>query len=192
MALVRIPEGLNHAHFDKIREIQENILSDIKGARRVGIRLNKTDTTYPSPVFVGILEDATMRTDRVRRGGVDPGHERFRNEDFSVIYNQTVSDPQGKYWERDWNEDNDCYEKTLGGLRKQGNNDKGGVRYQIFIAIRIADGACKRSIGILGIGLDEKPQDMRDVGAAMIRWAQSNSELVQHITNTYKLGGPLF
>ena len=194
MPLVRIPEGLNDTHFDKIREIQGKILVDLgtKGARRVGTRLNKTDIVFPSPVFVGILEDATMRADRRRGADPDPGHERFMNADFSVMYNRTVSDPQGNFQERDWNIECDCYEKTLGGLKSEGNRNKGGVRYQSFIAIRVADGVKKRSVGILGVSFDEKPVNMGDVEAAMIRWAQSNSDLVQYLTNTFKLGGPLF
>ena len=200
MPLVKIPGGLNLAHFSKIREIQQDILNDLAntGARRVGSRLNKTDKVYPSPVFVGILEDAAMRADREKRYEADPGVYRLLDDDFSVMYNRTVSDPQGEFQGRDWNIESDRYEKTLGDP----SLNRKGVKYQSFIAIRVHEGQQKRSVGILSVGFNEKPEVhiMKEVQNKMKYYAKNvkhdsqlpDSPLVEYLRETFELGGPLY
>jgi len=197
MALVRIPGGITLDHFSNIRNIQVEILTDLEirrtGAKRLVNRLNNSERNDPSPVFVGIIEDKDVSNTREQRNEPDPGLYRFGDDNYSVIYKETVSDPLGNILERDWNPTKDYYEKS--GTAAKALTFESGLMYQRFIAIRIREAEKIRSVGTLTVAFDKNPvgQTMEVVRDRMKFYAQSlDSPLVKYLQNTFRLGGPTF
>ena len=194
MALVRIPGGIELEHFKDIRNIQREILTDLEirrtGARRVATRLNNSDRENPSPHFVGIVEDRDMKSRREQRNEPDPGLFRFGDDNSSVVYTGTFSDPLGGIKTRDWDRDFD--EKTSGAKALAVES---GVKYQMSIAIRVPEREKPRSVGILTVGFYKKPEDpeMEKVRSRLNFYAQDpESPLIKYLINTFHLGGRTF
>jgi hypothetical protein len=194
MPPVNIPDGLQDPHFGPVKGLLQRILNELKaaGAKRVVTRVNRSDKDIASPVFVGVVEDADIivqrRRDRVPDG--DVGKLRFKDDNQSKVYNDTVNDPTGAIVVRHWNGDKP---PRIPGANPRGMGKIAGCVHQRFIAMRIRDGAQHRHVGTLTVGFIEPP-DMATVGPIMKKWAQDeqNSDLIKHLKAAFNLNGPRF
>ena len=193
---VNIPDGLDvNVHFGDIKGFLERILVELRdagtGARRVVSRLNRTDKAQASPVFVGVVEDVQIIDLRKQQGipDGDVGKMRFKDENESKVYEQTVKNAAGAIVQRHWN--GASGEKTP-GAKQMGKG--ANCLHQRFIAIRIPVANNKNQhVGTITVGFGQNPNNpqMTKVKAIMEKWAQSaQSEYVNHLKNTFNLNGP--
>ena len=192
---VNVPDGLQeNPHFDDIKGFLQKILKELRdegtGAKRVVSRLNRSDQAQASPVFVGVVEDVDIIALRIQQGipNGDVGKKRFKDDNPSTVYEQTVKNAAGAIVSRHWN--GASSEKTA-GAKQMGSSAK--CFDQRFIAIQIPAGNNKHQhVGTITVGFDQDPNpQMAKVRAITEKWAQSaQSDYVKHLKNTFSLNGP--
>lgn len=202
-----IPGGITPEHFMEIRRYLLTILEQLtprpapsdltdKGALEVNMRLNDTDAgETSSPVFAGWVENDISVAQREQENDADPGLYRFGDENWSVIYDETLRAGRGVFKERDWHRQ--FGEKTSGA---KGTAKKRGVNYQKFIGIIVPDPTDNsptrsRCVGTLVTGYSERPTGgtQAHIESIMRHWAvNSDSPLVKYLQNNFRLSGPTF
>ena len=192
---VDIPGGLDvNVHFGKIQGFLQRILDELTaagtGARRVVSRLNRSDKAVASPIFVGVVEDDDTIEVRKHHGNPPDGNvgkKRFKDENPSDVYGETVNNVLGDIVTRHWN--GTSGEKKP---RAQQMGKKANCLHQRFIAIRIPVGSKHQHVGTITVGFCHNPDpQITKVRAIMEKWAQSaQSEYVKHLQATFNLNGP--
>lgn len=193
----KIPEGLNESHFAEFEKKLKAFLKDFPTrAGRVTSRLNRSDKNTASPVWMGAVESQKIIKLRIQKK--DPtylGAARFKHENRSNVYKETLTDPSGGIVWRDWTQSGS--EKPPQNTQANGYGPKGGCRWQAFIAIRIPKGNRHQHVGTLTAGFDTNlsATDKGRVENVMKKWAQSSaSTIVRYLRapNRFKLGGPQY
>lgn len=172
--------------FETMRDHLLAILKDT-GAAVVNMRLNETGRQDPAPVFVGWVEDETLRKRRRDRREPDPGFTRFGDTVAAKEYTETIS-AKGVIQDRDWRER--LHEKSP---EQKALVPRAGVMDQKLIGIIAQEGNVRRCVGTLNLGFRKRPdaQAVQKAEKVMRHWAQDqNSKLVTFLKTNFQLGGP--
>jgi hypothetical protein len=194
----KIPEEITQDDFKDIRQHLETVLKELTSGKTdamiVNMRLNKTGTEDPAPVFVGWVEDETLKKLRVKRKEKDPGSSRLKDTVPATEYTETLK-AKGVIQERDW-----CALKdgraTLAEKSPQQKAlvPRAGLMYQRLIGIVVQDGSVSRSVGTMNLAFPKKPADqlIQNADNIMKTWAtnQEKSKLIQFLRDNFQLGGP--
>lgn len=181
-----IPADITLDAFGAIRGHLLEILK-VTGAAVVNVRLNKTGIAAPAPVFVGWVEDDTLKKRRGGRNEPDPGFSRLGDTITSQEYTDTLA-AQGTILERDW-----CVSLDQKSPDQKALLPRAGVMYQKLIGIIVQEGSVRRCVGALNVGFRRRPdaQTMQKAEKLIRHWAQDQgSKLVASLKQNFEFGGP--
>jgi hypothetical protein len=212
---VNIPSGINPHHLSEIRRLMTRIrddMVDVVGlakdrAMHVNLRLNETNITEPSPVFIDWCGNDAAIAILTKDHELDPGLFRFGDKIPARLYEDalrgTVRSIQSRSLThdslalRDWTQARQLEEKRPDSKMLA---QKVGVKYQFVIGIVAQDQTSRKlhCAGTLGVGLPEKPNDIDAVRRKMMSlaaWPLATStherDLVTYIEQNFALGGPV-
>jgi len=191
MARVKIPGGVTPEHFLEINNLLVQFLKDVKEVARnarpmwASCRLNESRDDI-SPVFVGWVEDDSLRERRLKRNEPHPGLFRFGDDHYSEVFEDCVKQP-GVVKKRDWKQDLDHPVKGQWMVNAKKISVGMGVMYRRSIGIKVE----KCAAGTINVGFAGDPTKVDGaVGRVLKKWAGPNSELVSYLRDQFELRGP--
>jgi hypothetical protein len=188
--LKKIPGGITPEDFMTLRGFLKDILNAV-GVRQVIMRLNRTGEELPCPLFIGWVQHPEIESSRTagNRNEPDPGLFRFADNNYSPLYNQTLSAAQtNSLVEKVWDRSDAPYAEKSDHAKALG--PEAGVTYQRYIGIK-AGGRC---VGSLSVGLSGAPDPTtrQQIDQSLVYWAtESASPLVSYLQENFVLGGPV-
>src|SRR4030095_1802120 len=211
---VNIPSGINPHHLSEIRRLMTRIRDDMihvvglarDRAMHVNLRLNETNITEPSPVFIDWCGNDAAIAILTKDHELDPGLFRFGDKIPAKLYEDalkgTVQSIQRRPRApdsvalRDWTQVRQLEEKRPDSKMLA---QKVGVKYQFVIGIVAQDQTSKKlhCAGTLGVGLPDKPNidvvrtKMMSLAAWPLATSTHERDLVTYIEQNFALGGPV-
>jgi hypothetical protein len=211
---VNIPSGINPHHLSEIRRLMTRIRDDMihvvglarDRAMHVNLRLNETNITEPSPVFIDWCGNDAAIAILTKDHELDPGLFRFGDKIPAKLYEDalkgTVQSIQSRTLApdsvalRDWTQVRQLEEKRPDSKMLA---QKVGVKYQFVIGIVAQDQTSKKlhCAGTLGVGLPDKPNidvvrtKMMSLAAWPLATSTHERDLVTYIEQNFALGGPV-
>lgn len=191
MARAKIPGGVTPEHFLEINNFLGQFLQDVKdvakGAKPMwaSCRLNESRDDI-SPVFIGWVEDDSLKERRLKRNEPHPGLFRFGDDHYSEIFDDCVKHP-GVIKKRDWKRD------LAHPVRGQWMNNAKMLSVGLNVMYRRSIGikGQKSAVGTINVGFDADPSKVDGaVGRVMKKWAGRSSALVGYLRDHFELGEP--
>jgi hypothetical protein len=180
-----------------IRDVTAAVLEDFRrlGAKQLNLRLNESDSEDKRPVFIDWVAVKSVSDQLARKSGINVitwGEFRLGDTVPSRVYEEALDGVGRKIIERDWSEGNFKEKRVESKLLVQ----KAGLMYQRFIALIGGDENARRSVGLLSLAFESKPnkKQIDAIDAKMKQWASwpgfPKSELVRFAEDHFAVGGP--
>jgi len=200
---VNIPEEITIQEFQQIANCLNQILGDV-GASQVSLRLNESrrdgepatdceDPYFHFSYFVGSVQDAATKDERIKSRIVDPGLFRFgdnvTSKEIREAVGKAVAVPQGDLFaNRGWQPQPGGYDVSIKmkGMGSKGMGREAGLKLQKYIGVKV-NGRC---VGALGVSFRALPQDISAAENQIKHWACGDSSLVGYLRDTFNLWGP--